>query len=60
MVRENAERTLYANHIEERGEDLFALVCEHDLEGIVAKRTVWELCCLALVLLFFASVLLLR
>jgi bifunctional non-homologous end joining protein LigD len=30
----------YADHIEERGIDFFRLVCEHDLEGIVAKRRV--------------------
>ena len=29
---------LYADHIEEHGIDFFRLVCEHDLEGIVAKR----------------------
>jgi len=28
---------LYASHVEERGRDLFRLVCEQDLEGIVAK-----------------------
>jgi bifunctional non-homologous end joining protein LigD len=28
---------LYCDHVEERGEDLFHLVCESDLEGIVAK-----------------------
>jgi bifunctional non-homologous end joining protein LigD len=30
-------RVLYASHIEGRGTDLFRLVCEQDLEGIVAK-----------------------
>lgn len=29
---------LYADHVEERGIDFFRLVCERDLEGIVAKR----------------------
>jgi hypothetical protein len=38
IIRENAERILYAGHVEERGEGLFALACEHDLEGIVAKH----------------------
>lgn len=28
---------MYANHVEERGEGLFALACDFDLEGIVAK-----------------------
>src|SRR5437899_995790 len=28
---------LYADHIEERGEELFQLACREDLEGIVAK-----------------------
>ena len=30
-------RLLYLDYIEEKGEDLFRLVCEQDLEGIVAK-----------------------
>jgi ATP-dependent DNA ligase len=38
VVRGNAERILYANHVEERGEDFFSLACQHDLEGIVAKH----------------------
>jgi bifunctional non-homologous end joining protein LigD len=37
LVRENAERILYASHVEGPGEELFAMACEHDLEGIVAK-----------------------
>jgi ATP-dependent DNA ligase len=28
---------IYCDHIEERGEDLFRLACDVDLEGIVAK-----------------------
>lgn len=32
------ERLLYCDHIDENGEALFRLACEHDLEGIVAKR----------------------
>lgn len=28
----------YCDHIEEHGEDLFRLACEHDLEGFVAKH----------------------
>jgi ATP-dependent DNA ligase len=29
---------LYAEHFDARGVDLFRVVCESDLEGIVAKR----------------------
>ena len=29
---------LYVDHVADRGVDLFQAVCEHDLEGIVAKR----------------------
>jgi ATP-dependent DNA ligase len=29
---------LYADHFDARGVDLFRVVCESDLEGIVAKR----------------------
>lgn len=29
---------MYADHVEQRGIDFFRLVCERDLEGIVAKR----------------------
>jgi bifunctional non-homologous end joining protein LigD len=32
------ERLLYCDHIDGDGEGLFRLACEHDLEGIVAKR----------------------
>ena len=28
---------LYLDHVAERGRDLFALACERDLEGVVAK-----------------------
>jgi bifunctional non-homologous end joining protein LigD len=38
IITENAKRMLYARHVEDRGQDLFALACQHDLEGIVAKR----------------------
>jgi ATP-dependent DNA ligase len=31
-------RILYARHIERDGPAIFKLVCEQDLEGIVAKR----------------------
>ena len=31
-------RILYASHFEVRGIDLFRLVCEQDLEGIVCKH----------------------
>jgi len=37
-VPHEAERLLYCDHIEERGEHLFRLACKRDLEGIVAKR----------------------
>jgi bifunctional non-homologous end joining protein LigD len=32
------ERLLYCDHVENDGEGLFRLACEHDLEGIVAKH----------------------
>jgi bifunctional non-homologous end joining protein LigD len=38
VVPKNAERLLYCDHIERDGNSLFQLACEHDLEGIVAKR----------------------
>jgi bifunctional non-homologous end joining protein LigD len=38
IVPKRSERLLYCNHIESNGEELFRLACEHDLEGIVAKR----------------------
>ena len=38
VVPNRAERLLYCDHVEAEGEGLFRLVCEHDLEGIVAKR----------------------
>ena len=31
-------RILFARHVERNGCDLYRLVCEQDLEGIVAKR----------------------
>ena len=31
-------RILFAHHVERNGCDLFRLVCENDLEGIVTKR----------------------
>jgi ATP-dependent DNA ligase len=31
-------RILFARHVERNGCDLFRLVCEQDLEGVVAKR----------------------
>jgi ATP-dependent DNA ligase len=33
-----ASHELYVDHIDERGEELYRLCCECDLEGIVAKR----------------------
>jgi bifunctional non-homologous end joining protein LigD len=38
VVPRRGERLLYCDHIEIDGEQLFRLACEHDLEGIVAKR----------------------
>ncbi len=38
VVPKRAERLLYYDHIDGVGEGLFRLACEHDLEGIVAKR----------------------
>jgi bifunctional non-homologous end joining protein LigD len=38
VVPHQAERLLYCDYIEERGEHLFRLACRRDLEGIVAKR----------------------
>ena len=38
VVPKRGERLLYRDHIDENGEGLFRLACEHDLEGIVAKR----------------------
>jgi len=38
VVPKCGERLLYCDHIEGDGEELFRLACEHDLEGIVAKR----------------------
>lgn len=38
VVPKRGERLLYCDHIEADGEGLFRLACEHDLEGIVAKR----------------------
>jgi len=37
-VLKRSERLLYCDHIDGDGEALFRLACEHDLEGIVAKR----------------------
>lgn len=38
VVARGGERLLYCDHIDANGEALFTLACEHDLEGIVAKR----------------------
>ena len=37
IIFKQASRVLYAEHIEERGEDLFKLTTDRDLEGIVGK-----------------------
>jgi len=38
VVPRGGERLLYCDHVEDTGEELFALVCQRDLEGVVAKR----------------------
>jgi len=38
VVPKRVERLHYCDHIDGDGEGLFRLSCEHDLEGIVAKR----------------------
>jgi bifunctional non-homologous end joining protein LigD len=38
VVPKRGERLLYCDHIDSDGGGLFRLTCEHDLEGIVAKR----------------------
>jgi bifunctional non-homologous end joining protein LigD len=38
VVPNYGERLLYCDHIDQDGEGMFRLACEHDLEGIVAKR----------------------
>jgi bifunctional non-homologous end joining protein LigD len=38
VVPREGERLLYCDHLAHDGEGLFSLVCQHDLEGIVAKR----------------------
>lgn len=38
IVPRHGDRLLYCDHVEEDGEALFRLACEHDLEGIVGKR----------------------
>jgi bifunctional non-homologous end joining protein LigD len=38
VVPRRGERLLYCDHIDGDGEGLFQLACQHDLEGVVAKR----------------------
>jgi bifunctional non-homologous end joining protein LigD len=38
VVPKRGERLLYCDHVEENGDAFFALACDRDLEGIVAKR----------------------
>ena len=40
LISSNDERLLYCDHVEGIGEELFHLVCQRDLEGVVAKRKV--------------------
>ena len=37
VVAESPDRMLYVGHIEEQGEQLFEMICDRDMEGIVAK-----------------------
>ena len=37
VVPDSPSHLLYLDHVEGQGEELFRLVCEQDLEGIVAK-----------------------
>jgi len=37
IVPEESRSILFAKHVPQHGRDLFAAVCERDLEGIVAK-----------------------
>jgi len=38
LLQKQGDHLLYVDHIEEQGERLFDLVCQRDLEGIVAKH----------------------
>ena len=38
LVSSNGQRLLYCDHVEGMGEELFHLVCQRDLEGVMAKR----------------------
>ena len=38
LLASKGERLLYCDHVEGMGEELFHLVCQRDLEGVVAKR----------------------
>jgi len=38
ILPKNSQSVLFCDHIEEAGEELFALACKNDLEGIVAKH----------------------
>ena len=38
ILPKNSQSILYCDHIERDGEDLFALACQNDLEGVVAKH----------------------
>ena len=37
VVAESPDGLLYVDHIEEQGEQLFEMICDRDMEGIVAK-----------------------
>jgi bifunctional non-homologous end joining protein LigD len=38
LLASKGERLLYCDHVESKGEELFHLACQRDLEGVVAKR----------------------
>jgi bifunctional non-homologous end joining protein LigD len=38
LIRGKHSRLIYAHHVKSRGCDLFRLICEQNLEGIVAKH----------------------
>ena len=37
ILPKNSQSVLFCDHVEADGEELFALACRRDLEGIVAK-----------------------
>jgi hypothetical protein len=43
-VSNEGERLLYCDHVENDGEDLFRLACEHDLRASSRKRSTRRIC----------------